>query len=233
MSDYPINLQCELVTFLRKKRMRKYKLPQVGVYYPTTLIQNCVRGQWNFYKMCISEGRFPDAFVLKTSEGNAWHEMLETLGVWDATEVSVKAPIKLGDGSRIWIRGRCDAIRGDTVYDFKRTEWVPYRKPKFDHLLQLNFYMEALGKPKGVLAYIGYHNGNFTIKEYYHTLSDWHTEILTNRALALHGYLIHGEPPVCTCRDKRHEIEWDNYVLECDVPKRGQHATLIPKHRRK
>jgi hypothetical protein len=209
-----INLQEELTNYLRRGRMKKYKLPEIGVYYPTTLVQNCIRGQWNFYKMTIQQRKFPDGFILKTAEGNAWHEMLEDLKIWDSVEGSCSMKVPLEDGTHITIRGRYDVVRGDTVYDFKRTEWVPYRKAKFPHLLQLNFYMECLGKPKGVIAYIGYSGGEFRIMEYYHVLTDWMTETLKNRALTLHTHLVHDVPPVCTCRRKTHEIEWEQYVRE-------------------
>ncbi len=213
----PINLQDELVAYLRRKRMRNYRLPEIGVYYPTTLVQSCVRAQWNFYMMTIREKRFPDAFVLKTAEGNAWHAMMEDLHLWDATEQVARMRIKLSDGSTIQIRGRYDAVRGDTVYDFKRTEWIPYKKAKFEHVLQLNFYMACLSKPRGVIAYIGYSNGEFKVKEYYHVLSDWYTENIINRAIALHGYLMHNEPPLCTCRNKQHESEWNQWLAEREL----------------
>jgi hypothetical protein len=211
----PINLQAEVIKHIGKKRMRKYKLPKIGVYYPTTLVQGCVRSQWNFYKLSIHSRRFPDGFILKTTEGNAWHDIIEQAPVWDEVEKSVSMRIPFEQGGYITIRGRADAIRGDTIYDFKRTERVPWGyKPKFPHIMQLNFYMECLGKPKGVIAYIGYDGANFRIKEYYHVLSDWHTEQLINRALTLHTYLINDVPPVCTCRSKIHEIEWENYLAE-------------------
>lgn len=233
MNNAPINLQSELVNYLRKKKMHAYKLPTIGVYYPTTLVQSCVRSQWNFYMMCIQERAFPDAFILKTSEGNAWHEMLEELRIWDKTEQSARMKIKLENGETIQIRGRFDALRGDTIYDFKRTEWVPYKKAKFDHVLQLNFYMACLGKPKGVIAYIGYSNGEFKIKEYYHVLSDWYTENLINRAIALHGYLRNGVAPVCTCRNKQHEAEWNQYVAMRDLQERNNRAAAKRHHPKK
>lgn len=208
----PINLQDALVEHLRKKRMRKHKLPQIGVYYPSTLIQGCIRQQWNFYKISIEQKQFPDGFVMKTSEGTVWHEMLEELNIWDSIEQPARMRIPLESGGYITIRGRYDAIRGDTVYDFKRTERVPWGyKAKFAHLMQLNFYMECLGKPKGVIAYIGYENGVFRIKEYYHVLTDWMTQTLKNKALTLHTHLIHDTPPQCTCRNLMHEAEWLNY----------------------
>lgn len=145
-----------------------------------------------------------------------WHEMIQSLGVWDEIEkpVKMRIPLERGNGY-ITIRGRADAIRGDTVYDFKRTERVPWGwKPKFPHVMQLNFYMECLGKPKGVLAYIGYDGAEFKIKEFYHVLSDWHTENLINRALNLHTFLTNDVAPVCTCRSRVHEIEWHRYLAE-------------------
>lgn len=204
--------------YISKKRMGGYKLPRIGIYYPTTLVQNCVRAQWNFYKMTIQSRTFPNGFILKTSEGTVWHEMIERLSVWDEVEkrVSMRIPVESGPaymGRYITIRGRADAIRGDTVYDFKRTERVPWGyKPKFPHIMQLNFYMECLGKPKGVIAYIGYDGGEFKIKEFYHVLSDWHTEQLINRALNLHTFLVNDVKPVCTCRSRIHETEWEAYV---------------------
>ena len=213
--NIPINLQEALVGYLRKKRLKSHRLPTVGVYYPTTLVQPCTRGQYNFYKQTIEQRKFPDSFVLKTSEGTVWHEMLEQIGVWDSVEGPCRMRVPLENGGYITIRGRYDAIRGDTVYDFKRTERVPWGyKPKFAHLLQLNFYMECLGKPKGVIAYIGYEGGNFRIKEYYHVLTDWMTQTLINKALTLHTHLVNDVPPVCTCRNRIHEVEWLQYERE-------------------
>lgn len=209
----PVNLEEELVEYLKKKHLhRKYRLPQIGIYYPTTLVQNCTRSQWNFYMMSIQQRKFPDDFVLKISEGQVWHDMLEGIHIWDSVEGSARMRVRLEGGGYITIRGRYDAVRSDTVYDFKRTERVPWGyKAKFAHLLQLNFYMACLGKPKGVVAYIGYENGVFHIKEYYHVLTDWMTQTLINKALTLHTHLVNNVAPNCTCRTRIHEIEWLNY----------------------
>jgi hypothetical protein len=211
----PINLQHELVEHLRKnRRTRKYQIPKIGVYHPTLLVQNCLRGQWNFFMISIQEQRLPDAFILQTSEGTVWHDMIEKLKVWDAVEqkVSMTIPVE-GEGGKIKIVGTYDALRGDTIYDFKRTQRVPWGyRAKYPHRLQINFYMAALGKPKGVIAYIGYEGAEFKIKEYYHVLTDWMTDQLINKALTLHTHLVHNVPPVCSCRSKRHEIEWEQYA---------------------
>jgi hypothetical protein len=212
-TNIPLNLQSALLEHLRKKRLKNHKLPQIGVYYPTTLGLGCIRGQYNFYKMSIEQHAFPDSFLLATSEGIVWHDMLENLNVWDSIEGSAKMKIPLDSGGHITIRGRYDAIRGDTVYDFKKTNRVPWGyKPKFNHLMQLNFYMECLGKPKGVIAYIGYSGRDFVIKEYHHVLTDWLTQTLINKALTLHTHLVNDVPPNCTCRNKMHEVEWLNYM---------------------
>lgn len=214
-NDRPVNLQEELVKYLVKKQSRRYKVPEVGVYYPSTLVQYCPRGPWNFYMMALQDKKLPDSFILHMAEGNVWHDLMEDLRIWDSTEQSCKKRVDLEDGSHIWIRGRYDAVRGDTVYDFKRTDRVPWGyKPKFEHVLQINFYMECLGKPKGVIAYIGTLNGQFGVYPFYHVLSDWHTQLLVNKAIALHTHLVYKSPPICSCRTKQHEIEWEHYVTE-------------------
>lgn len=214
----PVNLQFELVESLRRKRkVEKYHLPVIGKYHPSLLVQTCLRGQWNFYKIAIQDQRLPDDFILKTSEGLVWHDMLEALPIWDMTEqiVRMKVPLEGESRKHITIIGKYDAVRGDTVYDFKRTERVPWGyRAKYPHRLQINFYMAALGKPKGVIAYIGYEGRDFKIKEYYHVLTDWMTEQMMNKALTLHTHLVHDVPPVCTCRSKVHEIEWEQHERE-------------------
>jgi len=61
--------------------------------------------------MTIEQKKFPDGFVLKTSEGTVWHEMLEELNVWDEIEGVAKMRVPLEGGGFITIRGRYDAIR--------------------------------------------------------------------------------------------------------------------------
>jgi hypothetical protein len=85
--------------------------------------------------------------------------------------------------------------------------------------------MEALGKPKGVIAYIGYDGGKFRIKEYYHVLTDWMTQTFINKALILHAHLVNDVPPVCTCRNRAHEVEWLNYEREKARIQPGQAVT--------
>lgn len=216
-----ISVEEELVKFFRDRIPKTFWLPKVGTYFPSVLVRRCPKDAWNYYRITEREGQFPDSFLLHTHEGKAWHAILDKLrdpenpkrSLWSATELVGQKRVRLPNGEYITIRGRCDAVRGDTVYEFKRRSFIPY-KPAWADLFQLNFYCEVLGKPKGKLVVLGYRNNQFTVVEYDHTLTDWMTGVLLEKAQNLHNALRHNEPPMCTCRNKVHDVEWTKFVIQ-------------------
>lgn len=204
-----------VLDYFRKQTRRRYKPPQIGTYFPSVLTQSCLKGQWNYYMMSIREGQIPDGAIMRMGEGTEWHRILQSYKGWDGVEVKARMRVKVSQKAGDWItiRGRADSVKGDTVYEFKRTSWLPH-KPKFDHVLQINFYMAAIGKPKGVIVYAGNKDGDFDVVEHPVLLSDWHVEHLKNRAMNLHIFLKNKEVPICSCRSRAHDIEWERYTRE-------------------
>lgn len=203
----------EIAKFLSDKRRRGHVnangcLP-FGRYYPTTLVLNCVKDRFNRHMIPVKD--YERKFNALTQEGNYWHGKIEKHPIWDATEVPARKRIKTADGSYLTISGRADAILDDCVVEFKRTGWVPERKPKFEHVLQVQFYMKALGLPMARIIYIPDYGD---IVDHYVTLSDWHVNMLVNRALELHTLLKHQEVPQCQCRSKIHDHFYLQYLSE-------------------
>jgi len=200
-------LQEQLVQYLRSKYFGKHEVPvQIGVYRPSVLSWSCLRRQYNYYKQLHGKHQeeIPDNIVLLLGGGIVFHELIESLPIWDQTEIECSLRVNVA-GGEIVIVGHADAIRGDTIYEFKHTRSLP-REPYFQHKIQLNFYLSALNRLKGVLAYTGYDSqGGLSVREFSLRYSDWLLEHLINRAQALHLFLLTDEAPRCSCQDKRHE----------------------------
>jgi len=189
-----------------------------GVYHPSILCLSCARAQYNYYTNFSNKSveEIPDEIVLLLAGGVFVHRLIQSLkvdkkSIWSGVEVPCSYELTAPDGSTITIRGRADAILGRgverRVYEFKHVRSIPY-KPQFNHLLQLNFYLGALGIAQGVLCYIGYSPyGGIDIKEFNFSFSTWHFEHLLNRAITLHTLITNKTPPRCSCRDKIHEIQ--------------------------
>lgn len=208
-----LSVREELLRHLRQEFFEKrYRIPKIGVYHPSILCRSCLKDQWNYYKVTAALGQVSDDGVLRISEGLVWHSIIEKMGCWTKTEAGVSRIVRLNSRETIEIRGRADAVVGDTVYEFKKTAYIP-AKPRFHHTLQLNFYMECLGKPRGVLVYLGPAKyGDFDVVEYYWSLSDWHTQHLIDRAVMLHRFLKSKDIPGCSCRSKWHDVEWERFL---------------------
>jgi hypothetical protein len=179
---------------------------------------NCLRRQWNYYKFFHGKDPkdIPDDIVLLLAGGVVLHRLVQSLKTeegkpyWSAVEVECSVEVEVLQGQKIKIVGHADAVRGKglekTVYEFKHVRSLPSR-PLFPHILQLNFYLGALGVARGVLLYIGYlPNGGIDIREFNRIYSEWHMEHLINRAQTLHALLVNDQPPRCSCREKLCEI---------------------------
>jgi len=206
-------LQKLLADYVRRKYFGLNGNPiAVGVYRPSVLAWSCARRQFHYYKLFHQRNPedIPDDIVLLLGGGVVFHRLVQSFKengkrYWDRIEIecSLKATVA---GSNIVLTGHADAIKGDTVYEFKHTRSIPWRKPKFDHQLQANFYMAAIEKVRGVVVYTGYNEeGGLSIREFPILFSDWHLEHLITRAQSLHTWLVHDTPPRCSCRDRRHE----------------------------
>jgi hypothetical protein len=189
---------------------------QIGVYRPSVLAWSCIRRQWNYYKEFSGKNpeEIPDDVVLLLSGGIVFHRLIQSLKdngkpYWSETEAECSIEVKVAGNKKIKIIGHADAIIGKgverTVYEFKHVRSLPYNA-YFPHILQLNFYMGAMGISRGVLLYVGYlANGGLGIREFTRIYSDWHMEHLISRAQTLHTLLINNQPPRCSCRDKQCE----------------------------
>lgn len=214
-----ISVKEEMLKYVAKYFDRRYKIPKVGIYYPSVLSRSCLKDQFNYYYLSNLIGKIPESYLLEKLEGVLMHELIQSFKVWDDIEVAVSKRIKITSKETIIIKGRADAIKDNVVYEFKRTAYIP-GKPRFKDLVQLNFYMEALGFARGVLVYIGRRNDRMDIIEYPWTLSDWHSNFIVNKAIELHTVLIHEEVPHCSCRNKRHDIEYLQAIQEYEKIKK-------------
>jgi len=207
-------IQRLLADYCRKKYFGNNERPvQIGVYRPSVLSWSCLRKQWNYYKNFHNKApeEIPDDVVLLLSGGIVFHRLLQSLkdngrSYWDKVEVECKVEVQLPSGV-ILIVGHADALKNGKVYEFKHVRTLP-SKPRFEHILQLNFYLKALNSVEGVLLYAGYaEGGGIIIREFPWRLSPWHFQHLVNRAEMLHIMLMNDTPPQCSCSDKRHEYQ--------------------------
>lgn len=207
-------LQRLLADFCRKHYFAGHGVPvQIGVYRPSVLSWSCLRKQYNYYALLSGKEakEIPDDTVLLLAGGVVFHRLVQSLRdnnkpYWDKVEVECSVKVEVA-GGEIAIVGHADAIKDGAVYEFKHTRTLP-SKPTFPHVLQLNFYLAALRMLRGVLVYTGYDaEGGLSVREFPILYSDWHFEHLISRAQTLHVLLVNKEPPRCSCREKRHELE--------------------------
>jgi hypothetical protein len=199
---------------------------KIGVYRPSILSWSCIRRQWNYYKEFSGKNpeEIPDDLILLLSGGIVFHRLIQSLKengkpYWSATEVECSIEVEVAGGEKIKIVGHADAIKGKglerTVYEFKHVRSLP-SNAYFQHILQLNFYMGAMGITRGVLLYVGYlSNGGLTVREFPRLYSDWHMEHLITRAQTLHTLLVNDQAPRCSCKDKK--CEMTNQIYETGV----------------
>jgi len=208
-----------LADYCRKVYLSGHSEPvQIGVYRPSVLSWSCIRKQWNYYKFLSGKKaeEIPDDIILLLAGGVVFHRLIQGLKdeqgrpYWDKTEIECSIEVNVAGGEKIKIIGHADAIRGKgmdkIVYEFKHVRQLP-NKPQFPHLLQLNFYLGALGVNRGSLLYVGYlPHGGLAVKEFGWLYSNWHMEHLIARAQMLHTLLIHNEAPRCSCKNRVHEL---------------------------
>jgi len=198
------------------KNDKEHKI-RIGTYAPSILVGSCVRSQYNFYKSLQGKKpeEIPDEVILKLAGGVVFHRILQEFKpdgkkrYWDSVEIPCEHSFEVSQGKKkefILVRGRIDATKNGTIYEFKHTYRIP-QKPKFQHLLQLHFYLGAMQKAQGVLGYIGYDEYGIVVKEFPVVFSTWHFEHILNRAETLHIFLQNSTPPRCTCRSQEHEME--------------------------
>lgn len=203
--------------YCRKKYFGDNKQPiTIGVYRPSVLAWSCARRQYNYYSLFHQRKpeEIPDNTILLLAGGVVFHRLIQSLkdesgkNFWERVEVECSLEVEVA-GDTITIIGHADATRGkgidEEVWEFKHTRSIP-NKPLFPHILQLNFYLGALKRVRGILLYTGYDaEGGLSIKEFPHYYSEWHLEHLISRAQMLHTFLLMETPPRCSCRDHRHE----------------------------
>lgn len=212
-----MTIQKLLADYCRKKYFGENNQPvQIGIYRPSVLAWSCTRKQFNYYRFFDGKKpeEIPDDIVLLLAGGVVFHRLIQSLrdgegkNFWDKVEVECSLDIEVA-GEKIKIIGHADAIRGrgvdEEVWEFKHVRTIP-PNPHFAHKLQLNFYLAALKRVKGVLLYAGYDlDGGLKLKEFPHFYSDWYLEHLIQRAQMLHTFLVMDTPPRCSCRDRKHE----------------------------
>lgn len=148
---------------------------------------------------------------LRMVEGIISHNYLQgTKGLWRETETEYRKSFKT-DSGKLSIIGTLDAVSKEgVVYEFKRSGYISY-KPKSSWTFQIQAYMHLADKPQGCIVAMGNSNGEFVIKEWPVLYNDFWFNTLLNKAIALHTYLKHQQVPVCSCRNRIHDVEWVKY----------------------
>lgn len=103
----------------------------------------------------ITMDTFIPAQVRVFHNGDAVHDRLtgylKHRGLVVQTEIDVPPPEDIN------IHGRVDALVGEgeesDILEFKSINMDPVKKPKYEHLGQINFYMHQLKKKRGFLIY--------------------------------------------------------------------------------
>jgi CRISPR/Cas system-associated exonuclease Cas4 (RecB family) len=141
-----------------KHLIREYKPKQVGRYYPSE-IGGCIRKTWFSYK----KPKQVKAELLRIFEaGNMLHEFIaKVLSSEKTPEVELlkqEIPIKVEEKNFV-ISGRIDnlvlvRIKGKKVLVEVKSSKYLYDKPQPQHVMQLQFYMYAIGIHSGMLLYI-------------------------------------------------------------------------------
>lgn len=186
--------------------IRKYK---IGEYHVSSLLGSCLKATWNHFQMKKLTKEHIDSTKLIFFKGILFHEMVQKSKAWDGVEVECVKKIKTSHGTATLL-GHADAVKDDAVFELKTCAYIP-RRPKFDHICQVNAYMHMLGKPRGVIVYAGSDGEKFDIKEYQVVQSDWHYQHMINRLMTLHAILKTAGEPICSCRNRQHDIEWLTY----------------------
>lgn len=203
---------------LRGREKHGWQKPKIGHYFPSILGWSCPAAQYQYYKLAErSDEKLEDEIVLLLARGEAEHRWLQSLKdpkknrrYWDQIEVPCSYRFKVGEDT-VTISGRADAVKNKEVYEFKTTQYIP-KKPRFNNLLQLQFYLGAMERGRGWLLYLGYGDtGGLELREFPVQFSEWHFLLMLERASSLHLFLKAGVQPHCTCRTKRHDaITIDN-----------------------
>lgn len=211
-----MEIQTLLARYCRRAYFRQNPQPvRIGEYRPSVLCWSCVRRQWNYYKQFANRPpeEIPDNIVLLLAGGIVFHRLVQNIRkddntrYWDRVEVECQERIVLPNGDSFIIKGHADAIRNGVVYEFKHTRSIP-TSPKFEHRLQINFYLKALSMVEGKLCYVGYDpDGGLSVREFPVFYSDWHFNHLVTRAQTLHYLLLSDMPPRCSCRNNIHEYQ--------------------------
>lgn len=177
---------------------REHKPKQIGRYYPSE-IGNCLRKLWYSYKYPIKVepdllkifevGNIVHGFVVGVlkSERNKEVELLKS-------EFSFKLNI-----DDFVVSGRVDDLilikesGKNVLVEVKSTKNVKIiEEPQFNHVIQLQFYMYALGVHDGIILYIDKNNLQSKIFEI--PFSKDNKSIL-DRFRILHRNLVDGELP--------------------------------------
>lgn len=132
------------------KKKREY-------YYASDVFQ-CMRKIWYEFHVekdeTICMDKFIPAQIRVFHNGNFVHDRLVSYlkhkGLVIQTEINVPPPEDIN------IHGRVDALVGEgesDILEFKSISMDPVKKPKYEHLGQINFYMHQLKRKRGFLIY--------------------------------------------------------------------------------
>jgi hypothetical protein len=199
-----------LLDYYNKRWGSEIRIYKSSEYHVSSLLGSCVKATWNNYMMKRKTKEHEEATKLLFLKGLIFHELLQKSSkAWDGVEVECTRKIKTSHGVTTLI-GHADAVKDDTVYEFKTCMRIPY-KPRFDHVAQVNAYATMLGKPRAIIVYAGSDGEAFNVKEFTVLPSEWHYTLLVNKLHTIHALLKTKAQPMCSCRNRQHDIEWLAY----------------------
>jgi CRISPR-associated exonuclease Cas4 len=162
-----------------------------GVYRPSEL-GFCIRKQFYTYTQG-GEGFSPQVLTI-FEIGNSVHAMIASLLGAKAKQQEVHVSLKIDN--EVVLSGRADLVLGHNSHSYcieiKSTSH-DYTVPKFEHRMQLQIYLHALGFDVGYLLYVNKTTGN--VKAFKMQRDERELAEIRSRALELHEAIKSGEPP--------------------------------------
>ena len=130
--------------------------------------------------------------AIDSVRGTAIHEYLQHRLKEAKREALAEDEIEL-NGVIIRVKGKADLVMGDEIVELKTVRFMP-KQAYEDHVNQLQYYMNLLGKPKGRIVYIAT-EGQKGVRDFIFERKGEYLSMLKERAIQLYYALIKDEIP--------------------------------------
>ncbi len=201
---------------------RESRPKRIGRYYPSSIGQ-CLRKQWFSY----NRPKEADTDLLRVFEaGNLLHDFIvDVLRSEKTPEVELidtEVPIKY-QNREFTVSGRVDDLvlvkvnRSRVLLEVKSTKSIkPIKNPQSSHIMQLQFYLHAMGLKKGIILYI--EKNTLQTKQFQVKYNKSQAFKILRRFEALHKSLKEGRMPGPEAREKEYMgwmCSYCEYQEEC------------------